>query len=359
MPRKGVPYGDAVCSLKERIAELFDLVGKKLHSINGVQGDGQGNVKLKSGDPAVVITGNAAQNEIEIALDNSKLPSAAVSSVNGKTGAVALDAGDIPTRGNADVQTEIDVGKAGLKNCIVNIIAEREARQNADAALQTNINAARASIPKMSITPDPYKGIERDAQGRAFAADPASGATDKTLATTNWISQTGDSAPNNLIHRSGNETIFNRKNAAFIANNFCEIDAFAISRAGWHKIYTIASIQRWMGVLTISRISNNYTLIRAGLKEIFIIIETSSSAHLYWKTNIGSDIQLKLTFNGNVWEIWYYAPEYIRSYLQLDTMCYTWGTTDSDFKLNPSWLTVVNEPASADYQMYIDTVETP
>ena len=46
----------------------------------------------------------------------------------------------------------------------------------------------------------------RDANGRIQAADPASGATDKTLTTANWITQTGDSSPNNLIHRSGNET---------------------------------------------------------------------------------------------------------------------------------------------------------
>ena len=45
----------------------------------------------------------------------------------------------------------------------------------------------------------------RDANGRMRAADPASGATDKTLTTANWISQTGDSAPNNLIHKTGNE----------------------------------------------------------------------------------------------------------------------------------------------------------
>lgn len=211
MPRKGVPYGGEICSLKERIAELFDLVGEKLHSINGVQGDGAGDVKIVSGDAAVVINNDQIGHKIEVGLDKSKFPSAAVSSVNGKTGAVVLDAGDIPTRGNANVQTDIDVGKAGLQNCIANIIAEREARQNADAALQTNINAAQASIPKMSITPDPYNGIERDAQGRAFAADPASGATDKTLVTANWVSQTGDSGPNNLIHRSGNEDISGMK----------------------------------------------------------------------------------------------------------------------------------------------------
>ena len=46
----------------------------------------------------------------------------------------------------------------------------------------------------------------RDSSGKLFGADPASGATDKTLVTANWVSQTGDSAPNNLIHKSGNET---------------------------------------------------------------------------------------------------------------------------------------------------------
>ena len=57
----------------------------------------------------------------------------------------------------------------------------------------------------------------RDANGRMQAADPASGATDKTLVTANWVSQTGDSGPNNLIHKSGNET----KNGMFglIGNN--------------------------------------------------------------------------------------------------------------------------------------------
>lgn len=46
----------------------------------------------------------------------------------------------------------------------------------------------------------------RDSDGRMQAADPASGATDKTLVTANWVSQTGDSGPNNLLHKSGNET---------------------------------------------------------------------------------------------------------------------------------------------------------
>ena len=33
MPRQDVPYGGAICRLKERIAEIWDELGKKLHSI--------------------------------------------------------------------------------------------------------------------------------------------------------------------------------------------------------------------------------------------------------------------------------------------------------------------------------------
>lgn len=51
----------------------------------------------------------------------------------------------------------------------------------------------------------------RDSDGRMQAADPASGATDKTLVTANWVSQSGDDAPNNLMHRNGDETITDTK----------------------------------------------------------------------------------------------------------------------------------------------------
>lgn len=42
-------------------------------------------------------------------------------------------------------------------------------------------------------------------QGTLKANDPNSGATDKTLVTANWVSQTGDASPNNLVHKTGNE----------------------------------------------------------------------------------------------------------------------------------------------------------
>lgn len=48
-------------------------------------------------------------------------------------------------------------------------------------------------------------------QGTLKANDPTSGATDKTLVTANWVSQTGDGAPNNLIHSNGTEVIYGTK----------------------------------------------------------------------------------------------------------------------------------------------------
>ena len=259
MPRQDVPYGGAICRLKERIAEIWDELGKKLHSINGVEGDAAGDVKIVSGDAAVVVTSDQVNHEIEIALDNSQLPAAAVSSVNGQTGAVALTADDIPSD-NGDVQTDLDNLAAADTALQGNINAEALARQNADSALQGNINTAVASIPGAAATAvanDPtvaqlatdvpnkvdkitsgsslkaytHTGATqgetsvvdgttansigvRDANGRMQAADPASGATDKTLVTANWVSQTG-AGVNNLMHKIARETVDGRKD--FIA----------------------------------------------------------------------------------------------------------------------------------------------
>jgi hypothetical protein len=51
----------------------------------------------------------------------------------------------------------------------------------------------------------------RKADGTLLGGNPPSGSTDNTLATTNWISQTGDGSPNNLVHRTGTETISGNK----------------------------------------------------------------------------------------------------------------------------------------------------
>ena len=252
MPRQDVPYGGAICRLKERIAEIWDKLGEKLHSINGVEGDGAGNVEIVSGDAAITVSGSQVGHYIEIGLDHGNLPSAAVSSVNGQTGEVKLDAAHIPGDRNLTVQQSIDLYKASINDCFDAITSEQVARQSADATLQGNINTVQASIAgaaAAAVSNDPtvaqlaadvpgkldkitsgsalkaythtgqsqgetsiVNGIDansiglRDANGRMQAADPAAGATDKTLVTANWVSQTGDSAPNNLIHKRGTET---------------------------------------------------------------------------------------------------------------------------------------------------------
>ena len=148
MPREGVPYPSReICSLKCQIDALNAKINELMKSINGVQGDGQGDLSLISGDPAIVINNDQAQHEIEIALDGSQLPAAAVSSVNSQTGAVVLEADDIPSDGNSDVQADIDALKALGVNLQGAINNEVTARGNADAALQGNINTVQASIP--------------------------------------------------------------------------------------------------------------------------------------------------------------------------------------------------------------------
>ena len=258
MSRQDVPYGGAICRLKERIAEIWDKLGEKLHSINGVEGDGAGNVDIVSGNAAVVINNDQIGHRIEVSLDSSKLPAAAVSSVNGQTGAVRLDAADVPSDGNSNVQADIAANKTAINDCFDSITSEQVARQSADATLQGSINSVQASIPgaaAAAVSNDPtvaqlaesvpnkldkitsgsalkaythtggaqgetavINGVDansiglRDANGRMQAADPAAGATDKTLVTANWVSQTGAGAPNNLVHRNGDEDIDGIKN---------------------------------------------------------------------------------------------------------------------------------------------------
>ena len=92
----------------------------------------------------------------------------------------------------------------------------------------------------------------RDANGRLKAADPASGATDKTLVTANWISQTGDSSPNNAVHRSGNETVNGTKRMT-VGCNIATLLSADISPYAWYKV-AIISPSRFL------RISYNVSL---------------------------------------------------------------------------------------------------
>ena len=256
MPRQGVPYPSReICSLKCQIDALQRQINELMKSVNGVEGDGQGNVSLISGDPAIVINNDQAQHEVEISLDQSQLPAADVSSVNGQTGVVDLDGADIPLnpgQSTPTVQNAVAANAGNISQLQADLNQEILDRGNADSALQSNINTVSAGIPAAAaaaVAADPtvaqlavdvpnkldkitsgsalkaytHTGATqgeksvvdgttadsiaiRDANGRLQAADPASGATDKTVVTSNWVSQTGDSGPNNILHRTGNET---------------------------------------------------------------------------------------------------------------------------------------------------------
>ena len=280
MPRQDVPYGGAICRLKERIAEIWDRLDQKLHSINGVEGDGAGNVEIVSGDAAITISPSQVGHFVEIGLDHGNLPAAAVSSVNGRTGAVRLDAADIPGDGSLTVQQSIDLNKASINDCFDSITSEQVARQAADNALQGNINTVQASIPgaaAAAVSKDPtvaqlaadvpgkldkissgstlkaythtgqsqgetavVNGVDadsiglRDGNGRMQAADPEAGATDKTLVTANWVSQTGDSGPNNLIHKKGDEAKYGKLRLG---------DALTLYNENWNTVPV--TIYKW------------------------------------------------------------------------------------------------------------------
>lgn len=286
MPRQDVSYGGAICRLKERIAEIWDRLDEKLHSINGVEGDGAGNVEIVSGDAAVLINNDQIGHRIEVALDSSKLPASNVSSVNGQTGAVRLDAADVPSDGNSNVQADINWYKTAINDCFDSIATEQDDRQAADAELQGNINSVQASIPgaaAAAVASDPtvaqlaadvpgkldkissgstlkaythtgqsqgetavVNGADansiglRDGNGRMQAADPAVGATDKTLVTANWVSQTGDDSPNNLIHKTGNET---KNGQLTIVRNGWSTEATGLCQKVTNFDYTVYSGQ--------------------------------------------------------------------------------------------------------------------
>lgn len=239
------------CGIKEKLQTLWDRTINSILRINQVEPDDQGNIRITSDSEALTVS--EGTNEIILDLDTSQLPAAAVLSVNGETGAVQLTGDDIPSLYNGTVNSNI-AGLWGNKATQADLTTEITNRQNADTALQNNINALQASIPQEAadaVAADPTvqsfaaaaadipnkvdkrtgSGLRaythdgstqddtpvidgttgttipiRDSNGRLQAADPAAGATDKTLVTANWVSQTGDSAPNNLAHRTANET---------------------------------------------------------------------------------------------------------------------------------------------------------
>ena len=112
MPRQDVPYPGGRCSLRCEIANLWNALKTKLHSINGVQGDGNGNVKILAGQN-VQIVNDQVQGEITISATGGSAEDV-VKSVNGELpdqdGDVVIDTGVLTVNGvSADADGEVTI----------------------------------------------------------------------------------------------------------------------------------------------------------------------------------------------------------------------------------------------------------
>ena len=103
------------------------------------------------------------------------------------------------TKSMADTITELGNRVTGVNDDLVTVGTRVDALEAKDS---NNVKLSGVNVQTI--------------QGTLKANDPANGATDKTLVTANWVSQTGNSAPNNLIHKTGNEI----KTGSFTANLF-------------------------------------------------------------------------------------------------------------------------------------------
>ena len=144
MPREDVPYpGGALCRLKCQINELWQAVRNKLHSINGVPGDGNGDVKILAGQN-VQIVNDQVQGEITISATVAA-PQDVVKSVNGElpdsAGAVVIPVG------TALVKKSITLTAAGWVNdaqtvSIAGLLSDDDVLVAADPASYDDWNAA-------------------------------------------------------------------------------------------------------------------------------------------------------------------------------------------------------------------------
>ena len=71
MPREDVPYPDrGNCSLKCKLKEIWNALQGKLHSVNGLTGNGAENVNIVSTTPEVLqVNNNASLQQVELSID--------------------------------------------------------------------------------------------------------------------------------------------------------------------------------------------------------------------------------------------------------------------------------------------------
>ena len=125
----------------------------------------------------------------------------------------------------------------------------------------------------------------RDANGRMQAADPASGATDKTLVTANWVSQSGAGRPNNLIHAGGNESVTATKTFE-VKQNLPNIgkqsnNIFLNVTHTWNEIVRITNVNSTSTIL-IDLTGTTTTASSACYAQILIKVTSPTTAIAIW-----------------------------------------------------------------------------
>lgn len=146
----------------------------------------------------------------------------------------------------------------------------------------------------------------RDSNGRMQAADPASGATDKTLVTANWVSQTGDSAANNIAHRTGDETISN------IKTFYQKKDPWALvgsvnTRYKWYEICNFSKGQTFQEVMLDIRSTRQPVIYKA----YFNVDNDAADLNLFkLASSIVNEVKIGVYDDEMVIHIYLYTPNY-------------------------------------------------
>lgn len=201
----------------------------------------------------------------------------------------------------------------------------------------------------------------RDANGRMQAADPASGATDKTLVTANWVSQTGAGAPNNLLHTTGNEsksgviTFASPQEGTWEGHRL----TFATTTGGqWYKIGEI--INRTVAYTSQSMTwiisSNYYNASKGGVALFHLIIPNATvmdgfiPIHDAVLSDIWSNFAIKIgkKADGTI-EVFAKGRDYTAYQFNPISILYTYGNLSPNDTIIRISATVVPEPQAADY----------
>lgn len=166
------------------------------------------NTELASNavNAAIIADGSITETLLDSSLQTKINASAAVSSVNTKTGAVMLDKTDIGL-GNVDNTSDVNKPVSNAQQTALDTKLDK-----ASGTQRVYIVNAAGTQTTAQYSPTAVAGtfVTRDASGRIAAVDPSasSDVTTKNYVDTALASKANDSS---VVHTSGNETIANQK----------------------------------------------------------------------------------------------------------------------------------------------------